>query len=393
MNKLFVVLIGVVILIQGAKELTPREALKKLVHGNSDYITGRGRGDISSRRRYETAINGQNPYAVVLTCSDSRAPVEHIFSAGVGDIFVIRTAGNVVSDFELGSIEYGVEHLGAKVVVVMGHTNCGAVAATLGEGADGHIQSIVDEIKLAIKDETNATIGEDLNIEHSRKKIVSSSPIIGHAVKAGEVIVIGAKYDIKTGVVTFGKDLTPQDALKKLVQGNKDYVSGKVFLGDISAKRREDNAVNGQHPYAVVLTCSDSRAPVEHIFNAGVGDIFVIRTAGNVVSDFALGSIEYGVEHLGAKVILVMGHTNCGAVAATIGGGATGHIKDIVREIKLAIGRETNATNAEDLNVIYSKTKVKESEIVKELEESGQVIVVGAKYDIKTGVVTYDYDL
>ncbi|MFP3153017.1 carbonic anhydrase [Lachnospiraceae bacterium ZAX-1] len=182
---------------------TPDHAIDKLKEGNTNFLsTHKNKGNITQGIITDTAVNGQKPYAVIVTCSDSRVPPEHIFSAGIGDLFVVRTAGNVIGDFELGSIEYGAEHLGAKVVVVMGHSHCGAVSAALGQKADGHIQAIVDEIKDGIGSETNATRAEDLNITHS-KDIVMSSEIITHLTSKGALKVIEAKYDIETGVVDF----------------------------------------------------------------------------------------------------------------------------------------------------------------------------------------------
>lgn len=179
-----------------------------------------------------------------------------------------------------------------------------------------------------------------------------------------------------------------KEARELLLNGNKAYMNA-LKEGDISAARREDTATNGQAPYAVVITCSDSRVPVEYIFNAGVGDLFIIRTAGNVIGDYELGSIEYGVEHLGAKLVVVMGHTGCGAVQAAIEGDATGHIQCILDEIHTAIGGEKNNALAETMNVKNSISRIKESEIVRELMEHEHVEIAGAKYDIKTGAVSF----
>lgn len=113
-----------------------------------------------------------------------------------------------------------------------------------------------------------------------------------------------------------------QSVMEYLKQQNEIYVKTGKNSGDLSESKREDTTENGQHPYAVIVTCSDSRVPAEHIFNAGIGELFVIRTAGNVIGDHALGSVEYGMEHLGAKLVVVLGHTNCGAVDAALNGGA-----------------------------------------------------------------------
>lgn len=183
--------------------------------------------------------------------------------------------------------------------------------------------------------------------------------------------------------------MTSAASLEKLKSGNEAYLNAAKNDGDISPAIRKDTSENGQKPYAVVVTCSDSRVPPEHIFSAGIGELFVIRTAGNVVGAFELGSIEYGAEHLGAPVVVVLGHTGCGAVAATLGGGAEGNIKHITDEISSAIGSCCDAHKAEELNIFHSREKIMESEIIKELVREESVSVVCAKYDIHSGKVEF----
>ncbi|MGL4606247.1 MAG: carbonic anhydrase [Eubacteriaceae bacterium] len=179
-----------------------------------------------------------------------------------------------------------------------------------------------------------------------------------------------------------------EEALKKLVAGNKNYVDSGSNTGVISKERRLETSKNGQSPYAVVITCSDSRVPPEHIFSAGIGDLFVIRTAGNVIGDFELGSIEYGVAHLGAKVILVLGHTHCGAVAAAMSGHGAGYIQKILDEIVPVIKEETDVCECENLNIANSVSKIKESKAIMEKIEKGEVALVSGKYNIETGLVS-----
>lgn len=178
-----------------------------------------------------------------------------------------------------------------------------------------------------------------------------------------------------------------EDEMDKLKQGNAAYVSAGVNGGDISAAKRADTAENGQHPYAVVITCSDSRVPAEHIFGAGLGDIFVIRTAGNVIGEFELGSVEYGAEHLHCELVLVLGHTHCGAVDAAINGGAHGNIAKITDEISACLPEGCDAREAEILNVKNSISRIMESEIMQELLDKGETKVLGAIYDIESGEV------
>lgn len=182
---------------------------------------------------------------------------------------------------------------------------------------------------------------------------------------------------------------SPDEAIRKLIHGNDKYINSIKNNADISVRQRAHTAENGQHPYAVILTCSDSRVPPEHIFSAGIGDLFVVRTAGNVVSDFELGSIEYGALHLEAKVIVVMGHSGCGAVAAALGGHAEGNIVSIVNEIHTAIGETADPSEAENINIAHSYNIILESGIIKKLTDSKDLIVIQSKYDIHTGKVEF----
>ncbi|MDE6029314.1 MAG: carbonic anhydrase [Clostridiales bacterium] len=178
------------------KNVSAGTALQKLKAGNQAYLRSvNGVGDISPERRLYTSQNGQRPYAVVVGCSDSRVIPESIFSAGIGDLFVIRVAGNVVDDIQLGSIQYATEHLGCKLVVVLGHTGCGAVGAASGHN-DGFVKYITDEIKQAIGDEKDAVKASILNVKQSVTKIDKLLNMDG-------VKVVGALYHTDSGLVDF----------------------------------------------------------------------------------------------------------------------------------------------------------------------------------------------
>lgn len=182
---------------------------------------------------------------------------------------------------------------------------------------------------------------------------------------------------------------TPQEAIALLREGNRAYTQQSPPQPDLSQQRRLQLATQGQQPYAVVVTCSDSRVPPEHLFSTGLGDLFVIRTAGNVVGPFALGSVEYGAEHLGAKVIVVLGHSGCGAVSAALDGHAEGSIAAIIQEINAGRGGAEHPREAEDRNILHSIKRVRESDIVRRLEQQGHLLVVGAKYDLHSGEVRF----
>ena len=178
------------------------------------------------------------------------------------------------------------------------------------------------------------------------------------------------------------KDTVAFNALERLKEGNKIYISSAKCVGDVSPEKRHTTSKNGQHPYAVVVSCADSRVIPEAIFSAGIGDLFVIRVAGNVVGNYELGSIEYAVEHLGCKLVVVLGHTGCGAVNAALSENH-GLVKHITDEIKRAIGDETNAEKASVLNVRQSVSKIDESVSVDGL------LVVGALYHTESGIVDF----
>lgn len=185
------------------KYLTAEEALTKLKKGNEKYLTQvMGTGDISPQKRLDTARHGQVPYAIVLTCSDSRVIPEKIFATGIGELFVIRVAGNVIGFHEMGSIEYAVHHLKCPLLIVMGHTNCGAVGAALAdENEGGFISGIIAEIRMAIQEEKDPNAACLKNIKNSMARIKSSLNMSEHDPNA--VRIEGALYDIETGKVEF----------------------------------------------------------------------------------------------------------------------------------------------------------------------------------------------
>ena len=188
-------------------------------------------------------------------------------------------------------------------------------------------------------------------------------------------------------------NVSAEQALQKLKDGNSEYLSAKTSSGDISLKKREYTCKNGQQPYAVIVTCSDSRVIPENIFSAGIGDLFVIRVAGNVIDDHQLGSIEYATEHLGIRLVVVLGHDHCGAVDAAINHDPEGYIKFITDEIKLAIGDEQDDYKACCLNVRHSvrhSVDLIEQSFDIQYEEKNGLRVIGALYRLADGTVEFE---
>lgn len=175
---------------------TAGTAKKMLMEGNRKYVASKAASLNASEEVLKASKQGQDPYAVIITCSDSRVIPEAIFSAGIGDLFVIRVAGNVIDSHQLGSIEYAAGHLGTNLVVVLGHDHCGAVGAALHHHNEGYVKSITDEILKAVGDEKDEMKACILNVKNSCRVIESSLDI-------KDMKVIGAVYYLESGKVEF----------------------------------------------------------------------------------------------------------------------------------------------------------------------------------------------
>ena len=206
------------------------------------------------------------------------------------------------------------------------------------------------------------------------------------------LVLIFSLYTLAAASDT-GPTVDSATAQKMLLEGNKRHVDGKAGHPHQDAARRTEVA-KGQHPFAVIVSCADSRVPPEILFDQGVGDLFVIRLAGNVLDDAALGSLEYAAEHLGVHYILILGHERCGAVDATVKGGeAPGHIGSLVKAIQPAVDKAKGQSgdlldNAVKANVAMGVQQVKSSApILKEMVDKGVLTVKGARYDLDDGNV------
>ena len=193
--------------------------------------------------------------------------------------------------------------------------------------------------------------------------------------------------------------LTPDDVVKSFKEGNKRFVNNDLTARDHSAQVRK--SASGQFPKAVVLSCLDSRVPVEDVFDRGIGDIFVGRVAGNFVNEDMLGSMEFGCKVAGSKLILVMGHEHCGAIKAAVDDVKLGNITAMLSKIRPAVEKvvyqgDRSSKNEEfvakacESNVLNTIDQIRaNSAILKEMEDKGQIKIVGAVYDMDTGVVSF----
>lgn len=195
-----------------------------------------------------------------------------------------------------------------------------------------------------------------------------------------------------------------EDALTLLKEGNERFVNNKLVNHDLSQTRRSE-LTKGQKPFAVIVACSDSRVAPEHLFDQGLGDLFVIRVAGNILDEAEIGSIEYAVDHLGSPLVVILGHESCGAVTTAVAKAekpaethTTENIDEFLDNIEPAVAKakETKSEGKEliekaaDINVELAVDQLlEESSIVKEGVDAGKVKVVGAKYLLKNGHVEW----
>ncbi len=214
--------------------------------------------------------------------------------------------------------------------------------------------------------------------------------------KKVKILMLSLLMFLFTSVFTLAsenlKSVSADVAIGKLVEGNTRFVDEKYLNNHISADFRKE-LTKGQHPFAVIVTCSDSRVSPEIVFDQGLGDLFVIRTAGEVVDELEIGSIEYAVEHLGVKLVVVLGHESCGAVSAAVSGGEMPkNIAAIIEQIKPAVEKAKGQKgslidNAIINNVDLVINKINTNSDV--LKETKDVKVVGAVYNLTNSKVEF----
>lgn len=203
--------------------IPPTEALQRLQEGNRRFVAGRRSSDALSPERRNEVTGDQRPFAIVLGCSDSRVPAEIVFDQGLGDLFVIRVAGNVVAPSQIGSVEFAAEWFGTRLVVVLGHSRCGAVVATLQSLSRGerhpsrNLRSIVDRVRPAVEPLLEGAVdpGSDTlvqravraNVRASANQLRHGSDILEKLIAQGQLLIVGADYSLDTGEVAFFEGL------------------------------------------------------------------------------------------------------------------------------------------------------------------------------------------
>jgi carbonic anhydrase len=203
------------------QDLTPTQCFEILVEGNKRFINNLNKDHDHLEMINETR-EGQFPFAVILSCMDSRTSVEFIFDQGLGDLFSIRVAGNIVNDDILASIEYAVKYVGSKVLMVLGHTECGAIKSAKEGVKDGHITTLLERInpsisKAMLKEDASHLFKDQVtyaNVENSLEEILTRSTIVKELFQSGQIGLMGAVYNVDNGKVDFFKNLTNEKKLK-----------------------------------------------------------------------------------------------------------------------------------------------------------------------------------
>lgn len=201
---------------------------------------------------------------------------------------------------------------------------------------------------------------------------------------------------MKTFTKELQENMSPQAAIDRLKEGNKRFVDRRKAERDLLMQMDQTSA--GQFPFAALLSCIDSRVPAELVFDQGIGDVFNVRVAGNIVNRDVLGSLEYSCKVAGSKVIVVLGHTKCGAVTAACNGVELGNITHLLNKIKPAVksvmkGGDPDPKTIEKVtlkNIELSIERIRdESPILAEMEENGNIMIIGAVYDVSSGVACF----
>lgn len=199
-------------------KMTPKEALDILIEGNQRFLNNY-QSDKDFQSLVQITKDKQHPFASILSCSDSRAPTELLFDQALGDVFSVRLAGNIASDKAIGSLEFSSKYLGSKLIVVMGHSSCGAVKAACDDFKDGHIGEIINLIKPSIRHERTIPASErnsknpafvekvnELNVRHQIETIIRQSDIVDEMIESKQIAIVGAIYDLASGKVRFLED-------------------------------------------------------------------------------------------------------------------------------------------------------------------------------------------
>lgn len=414
---------------------TPDEALRALQEGNRRFAGDRSVPQPIGPGIRHTLARGQSPFAIIVTCADSRVPPEHLFNAGLGELIVVRTAGHVLGAEAIATIEDAVERLNVQLCVVLGHEQCDVIAAAIAQTSQpGHdsnlspsIIKLLERIEPAVRKARSLDVGS-MNLqgkceeEHAHFTVaesISRSPLLQRYASVGKFRMVAARYhaggdveflpnrplpkksdshrQVLAGAVPPG--LPPHVALRMLRAGHRRFLGDSRPLPNLTKQRREQLTA-GQQPLAIVITDSDSRVSPEHIFDAGIGELFVIRVAGNTMTNETLASIEFAASQLGASLLVVMGNSRCESLAAAAKNPEkqqlTPHQRQLLRRLEPSVIAARSQHSADVLgeaterNVRRTVAEARSrSALLRTLEAEGKFSALGTTYDVASGDLTW----
>lgn len=384
-----------------APPVPAQEAIAMLHAGNKRYAKGNGgSARFSADRGEQLSEGGQNPFAVILGCADSRAPPEILFDAHPGDIFVLRTAGNTCRQGPssiVGSAEYAIGHLRTKLIVIMGHTKCGAVSAAVDavrtnkslDSVPGSIGQVLAPLRrqaakavlespegIIIEQVSRAT---ELNVFATIAKFIKSSPLIANGIRKMDLEVHGAIYDIESGEIQWlgqhpslprllGSPLPfhmwkvapyvrarympdkylALEQIEVLRKGNLRFVKGQTERPFLIFGKPDPTA----KPFAIVLAGSELKVPIETVFDTGRGEVVVQRSMGSIAghpSGTLFASLEYAVQHFSPKLLLVLGESGSHVISSALehldgAASSPGHVHSVLDRVAVSALRATAQT-------------------------------------------------
>ncbi|CAE7676690.1 mtcA2 [Symbiodinium pilosum] len=448
-----------------------KDALRLLAEGNERFAVGTPLARSATASMREALVNhGQAPHTAVMGCADSRAPLETIFDAMPGDLFVLRNAGNTCTHAEgsmVGSLEFCASKLGSKLILVLGHTQCGALAgavhthlsqkdkARTGKPPNSALAGLLQELS-GVAQQVEESLGPQadtkifvdhaikVNVFHSIDFLLRFSQPLRELVKTGGLEIHGGIYHLESGRVEFlgpspkqaallASDISlppsmaslpirtaldgptkPETALQLLREGNQRFAVGAPISGKLSSQMRKALVKDGQAPHSAIIGCADSRAPLETVFDAMPGDIFVLRNAGNTCTHAEgsiMGSLEFSIGALNTQLILVLGHTSCGAILGAAKAflqsktavktkvnkaldalldGLSVVISQAAEELGSNANEDNIVSHAVKLNVFHTiEFLLQKSDLVRQKIADGELEIQGGIYDLESGRVEF----
>lgn len=411
---------------------TPDDALRALQDGNQRHVAGAPAPKATGPGARRTQARGVSPLAVVVACADSTSPPELVFDADLGDLVVVRTAGHACSPELVAAIESACLEQAVPLCVVLAHDGCSTIAAALaqaaavpatGAGGAAHHRLLARcEPALRALAQSPATgaarvrLAEEEHAQATAQTILQTSDLLRERAARGAFRVVTARCRLDDGVVDWlparplppspeataaaakqaPPNAPPQVALRALQAGHRRFLGDGQPTGSAGPARRQQ-LVHGAQPFAVVLACTDARVAPERLFDAGLGELAVVRMPGAAVTDDALAAAEHALAAQGTALLVVLGHTQCGALrAATAGPGdptLTPSQRTLLQRLEPAVAAARHEANGRDVVDLAAKHQTRRamaeararSELLRVAARDGRLLLVGAVYDVTTG--------